>query len=823
MKQFFLLLMAAIHIFPVPLLAYAAGSTSLSGKITDKATGEAIVGASLYIPELKSGAVTDIDGKYTINNLPLRKMTLQVHFLGYKNISEVIDLVTITQHDFQLEQAVTEVQQVTVTGTSKATELKRDPVAVLVVDNTFLQQNQSSNVIEGLAKIPGVSTVTTGPNVSKPFIRGLGFNRILTLYDGTRQEGQQWGDEHGIEVDEYAVDRVEIIKGPASLTYGSDAVGGVVNLLPAVPVADGHVVGSVLANYQTNNRLIGNSIMLSGNHNGLVWSVRGSHKMATNYTDRYDGRVYGTSFRETDVNGYLGINRSWGYSHIGFTVFDDLQAIPDGSRDSASRRFTKQITEEDTLRPIVSDGELTSYKIPTLHQHIQHYRLYSTNNILLGKGKLSITLGYQRSVRQEFSHPVASTTPGLDLLLQTGTYDIKYHAPEKKGWEVMAGINGMYQDNQNHGTEFIIPNYRLFDLGPFVFVKKSFKTIELSGGVRYDVRSFSNDAMYTQLNPATGFDMMVSPPDTVGAAQVFSKFNHVFHGPSGSAGISWSAAKYVTVKANVSSGFRAPNISEISANGVHPGTNIYQIGNGDFKPEFSVQEDLGVFVETEHITFSVEGFNNNIFNYIYNQKLQDAAGNDSVMVAGNETFKFQQTAAQLYGAEANFDLHPHPIDWLHFEAGFSSVFGINHGSSADSLKYLPNIIPIHGDFEIKADLKKQVAIFKNGYLKVGVDLYAKQNRVFSAYNTETPTPGYALLNAGFGTDICTKSGKTVLKLTVLANNLLDQGFQSHLSRLKYFEPYSSSPTGHQGIYNMGRNFSIRLEVPIDIVLKKKAG
>src|SRR4051812_46238328 len=276
----------------------APGTGALSGRVTDKA-GAALIGASIYIPDLKLGVITDTGGYYRFPSLPSGRYLIEVHSIGFKTFTRTVTVSGPVTQDFSLSDEYVEESPVVVTGLSKATQIKRSPVPIVAISHDYLVSNLSTNAIDAIAKIPGIRPVTTGPNVSKPFIRGLGYNRILTLYDGIRQEGQQWGDEHGIEVDQYAVDRVEIIKGPASLTYGSDAVGGVVNLLPAVPVPDGHLVGSLLANYQTNDRLIGNSLMLSGNHNGFVWSVRGSHKIATNYTNNIDGRVYGTAYHET--------------------------------------------------------------------------------------------------------------------------------------------------------------------------------------------------------------------------------------------------------------------------------------------------------------------------------------------------------------------------------------------------------------------------------------------------------------------------------------------------------------------------------------------
>jgi iron complex outermembrane receptor protein len=796
------------------------GKTTLSGKVTDKTNGQPITGATLYIPELRSGAVTALDGTYTINDLPQIKVLVQVKFIGYKTILENIDLNTTSTHNFEMEPSVTEVNEVVITGMSKNTEIKRSPVPIIVVDQKYLEQNLGTNVIDGISRIPGVNAVTTGPNVSKPFIRGLGYNRVLTLFDGMRHEGQQWGDEHGIEVDEYSIDRIEIIKGPASLTYGSDAMAGVVNLMPPNPAPLGSVRGEFFNNYQSNNRLIGNSLMMEGNEQGFVWRARASHKMATNYENKYDGRVYGTGYQETDASAFLGINKQWGYSHLNFTLYDALQEIPDGSRDSVSRKFTKQITEADTIRPIVSNSELNSYNIPVLHQHVQHYRLNSSNSFIIGQGKLELGLGYQESIRREFNHPEAADVAGLYLQLQTLSYDLKYHFPDWKGFESTAGVNGMYQVNENKGTEFIIPDYKEFDFGPFFFVKRSFDKLDISGGIRYDTRMFSNTGLYTRPDPVTGFNTQVQPPDTVGAMHPFSDYKHTFSGTSGSIGATYVFSDRLSIKANIARGYRAPNISEISANGIHPGTNIYQIGNPNFQPEFSLQEDLGLFLSTQHLSASVEIFNNNISNYIFDQKLQNKKGGDSVIVPGNQTFQFEAVNAQLYGGELSLDIHPHPLDWLHFENALSILYALNKGTPGvqipDDARYLPFIPPLHTRSELLAEFKKKYKHFTGTFAKMEVEYYAAQNRAFTAYNTETPTPGYTLVNAGLGTTVTTNAGTTLFRISVQGNNLGDVAYQSHLSRLKYFEPYPGNASGHSGIYNMGRNISVKLIIPFEV-------
>jgi iron complex outermembrane receptor protein len=792
---------------------------SLSGKITEKGKGNPLPGTSVYIPDLKLGAVADSLGNYIFKNLPIGNYLIEVHSVGFKTLTRSVTIQTSTIANFELTDEYVEESPVVVTGLSKATQIKRSPVPIVSVNHDYIVTNLSTNIIDAIAKVPGVSALTTGPNVSKPFIRGLGFNRILTLYDGVRQEGQQWGDEHGIEADQYGIDRIEVIKGPASLTYGSDALAGVVNLIPTPPAPEGKMVGDVVAEYQTNNGMFGGSAMLGATKNGFEWQGRISHKEATNYQNKIDGRVYNTAFNETDANIALGLHKKWGYSHLNLSLYDDLQEIPDGSRDSIGR-FTYQNTEADTLpRPVVPQSQLTSYKMTVLHQHVQHYRAYFTNNFALGNSHLIVNLGFQRSVRREYSHPEApyQDVAGLYLQLNTYSYDVKYYFAEMKGWNTTIGVNGMYQDNNvTNGTEFIIPSYHQFDIGPFAMTKKTFNKLDVSGGVRFDSRSFKNDELYTKPDPVSGFDTPVYGADTVGGDKPFSNYKKNFTGVSGSIGATYNFTEKFSLKANISRGYRAPNISEISANGIHPGTFLYQIGNPDFKPEFSLQEDLGLTYSSKYLVLNFSVFNNTISNYIFNQRLPDST------IQTFPVYKFQQGKAQLYGGELSIDIHP--VKALHFENSISAVYALNKGIDPklqnDSNRYLPNIPPLHGISELRYDFESKQHHIANGFVKVQLAYYASQNRVYLTDNTETPTAGYTLFNAGFGGGITNKKGKTVVSIYLMGNNLFDVAYFDHLSRLKYFYYGPDDINTTHGIHNMGRNIAFKLDFPLNFDLKQ---
>ena len=218
------------------------------------------------------------------------------------------------------------------------------------------------------------------------------------------------------------------------------------------------------------------------------------------------------------------------------------------------------------------------------------------------------------------------------------------------------------------------------------------------------------------------------------------------------------------------------------------------------------------------MTISADLFNNDIQNYIYNQKLSNADGTDSVIVPGNETFKYVAAKANLFGGEFTVDIHPHPLDWLHFENSLSVVYGSNkgvNGKISSKAKYLPFIPPLHTLSELRGNFKNIDKHFSNAYIKLQLEIYATQNRVYLENNTETQTPGYQLLNMGMGTDVSNKKGNVIFNVSLACNNILDVAYQSHLNRLKYFEEYPGNFTGRNGIYNMGRNISVKVNVPLN--------
>ena len=741
---------------------------SLSGKITDKVDGSALIGVSVYFPELKTGTVTNEKGEYLIGGLPAVSTTVQVSYVGHQTIVKSVDLQRTGSMDFVMNESNAMINEVVVTGLTGSALMKNSASPVTIISPSELVRQSSTNIVDAIANQPGISQITTGAGISKPVIRGLGYNRIAVVNDGVRQEGQQWGDEHGIEVDPQTVHSVEILKGPASLMYGSDAMAGVVIFreMPTLPV--GQIKADVMSEYQTNNGLFAYSLTMAGNNGGMVWNWRYSDKMAHDYTDKIDGSVYGSRFRERAASGMIGVNRSWGYSHLTMDVY----------------HLTPGIIEGEGV-----DDSPKSYGKGVPYQQVYHYKAVWDNSILFGGGTVKATLAYQQNRRKEFEDEENPEQCGLNFLLHTVNYDVHYVTPENNDWKIATGVNGMYQRSLNEGTEYLVPAYHLFDFGVFATAERSLGKWNLSGGLRYDNRHLHSEHL-----------------DEDGAER-FAAFSRSFNGVTGSLGAVYNVTDNLNMRVNLSRGFRAPNISELASNGVHEGTVRYELGNSGLKPESSWQLDMGIDYNTPVVSTTLALFANRIENYIFAEKTADASGN-AIVKDGVPVYQFVSGDARILGGEFTIDIHP--VERLHFENSFSYVNSVQLNQPEES-KYLPFTPAPRWNAELRYDLVRDGQWLNNTYMSVGMECNLRQDHYYAANNTETATPSYTLLNAAVGTDVRIRNRK-ICSIYLTANNLTDRAYQSHLSRLKYTG--LNPVTGREGVYNMGRNIGIKIQVPI---------
>ncbi len=666
-----------------------------------------------------------------------------------------IDSLANERHD--------ELDEVIVVGVAGPAHLREIAAPMTYVSNEALRVRQSLNIVDAISRQPGVSQVTTGSGIAKPVIRGLGYNRVLVVSDGIRQEGQQWGDEHGLEVDGQAVHSVEILKGPASLMYGSDALAGVVVLDDGPVLPEGKIRGEAATGYQSNNGLVDYTLNLAGHQKDFVWSGRWSQRWAHDFKTPLDGYVPGCGFREKALNAMMGLNKRWGTSRLKFSYFHLTPGMTEVEDD-----YAEGCKDYDILAPF---------------QQVHHYKAVLTNTFPIGEGLLKTIVGYQQNRRQEFEEAEECE---LDFRLQSLHYDLRYVLPEYGGWRTNVGVAGMLQRSDNLGEEVLIPAYGLFDVGGFVTVCKAFREqLHLSGGLRYDHRGLHSKAL-------TEDDEFGQPVER------FLDFRRSFDALSGSVGLIYNTKKGVSFKVNAARGFRAPNMSELGSNGVHEGTFRYEVGNSRLKAESSWQIDLGADYTSRLVTAQVALFANRIGNYIFLQR-------QPTDIAGTPAYQFTQGKARLLGGEARVVVHP--IRQLHFENTFSYVNSQQLDAPADA-RYLPMtpaprwLATLHGELPLRSK------IFHHLCAEVETDVNFRQNHVLLANDTETPTPAYTLLNLMVGTDIRRPDGRRLCNVTLSARNVLDKAYQSHLSRLKYADTLPL--TGREGFCDMGRNIAVRV-------------
>ena len=679
-----------------------------------------------------------------------------------------------------------QLNEVTVTGVTGDTKLKHSTAPVSIVTPQMLRSTASTNIIDAISRQPGISQLTTGGSISKPIIRGLGYNRVVVMSEGVRQEGQQWGDEHGVEVDGSSVGSVEILKGPASLMYGSDAMAGVVILRPQPILPEGDMRANFGTEYQTNNGLWGLNLSMAGNQKGFVWDGLYSQKMAHAYKNKYDGYVPGSQFAERSGRLMLGLYKPWGHTRLTGTLYHLNPSIVEGERDEVTGEL------ECTTDNVRTYGRTLPF------QQVNHYKLVWDNFFNLPKGYLNAIIGYQQNQRQEFEE--SDDEYELYFKLHTMTYDIRYVTQEFSGWKLSAGIGGMYQQSSNLGEEYLIPDYKLFDGGIYATATKSLGSRwTLNGGVRYDHRYMHGNEL-----------------EEDGDLR-FTDFSRNFDGVSASLGAVFNISEHFNLRANLARGFRTPNMSELASNGVHEGSIRYELGSQHLKAEHSLQADLGLDFTSRYVSAQASLFANRIDNYIFTHRLPVE------IEEGYLTYAHTQGDARLLGFEAGVDIHP--VHSVHFANTFSYV-DAQLLNQPDETRYLPFTPAPRWTAELKWEIlhhshstlkhrhtegRNHRSLLNNLYVAAGLNYNFRQSHIYSADDTETVTPAYALLSFSAGTDIQIK-GKKVAEFYVNADNVLNTAYQNHLSRLKY-APMNNA-TGRRGVYNMGRNVTFKLVVPV---------
>jgi len=709
----------------IGLSIFAQGQNKLSGIITTH-LNEPIFGAEIYIEELNKGTSSNENGYYELTNLPNNPIKITVSFIGFE--TKTITLIPSKKEytlNVVLMDAIFKMDEIIISTPFNKLQSEN----VVKVERASLQQLKNkgaATLIDGIGTLTGVSVVSTGVGIGKPVIRGLRGNRVLVYTQGIRLENQQFGDEHGLGIDESSIESVEVIKGPASLLYGSDALGGVLYFNPTKFAELNNLDFNFNQTYFSNTEGSNTSFEVKKSYNLWKFLANGAHNQHSDYETPNLENVTNTRFNETTFNTALGFNNSILSSTLRFNFNNSKIGIPE------------------------EIGVQNNHKKPLLPYQDLTTKMVSLNSIFfLPVSKISTTFGYTINDRKEFEEDISN--PSLFLNLNTFSYDAKWHLPKIGKVESIVGVQGIYQKNENFGEEILIPNATTKDFGTFITGLYNWKQNTLQAGIRFDTRHINTE------------EHLVFHEDET---HIFEALDKSFENISASLGYKTVLFKKITSRFNIASGFKAPSLAELTSNGVHHGSNRFETGNSNLKNEQNFQSDISLEYNTDHFEVFANGFYNHINNYIFiapTGELEEAFF----------IYNYTQDNAKLYGGEIGWHLHPHPIDWLHLNSSFEIVIGKQKNGN-----YLPLIPANKFTNTLKTEFKNKKWL-QNGFGAITLESTFKQNNISEF---ETSTSGYNIVNLGVGGTIKLKTIDFNINLNI--NNVFNESYISHLSRLK---------------------------------------
>ncbi|MFN3529232.1 MAG: TonB-dependent receptor [Bacteroidia bacterium] len=739
----------------------------LSGQVVDN-QGRQLPGASVLIHELQKGRIADGHGNFEFNNLKPGHYHLHVHYLGYEAQRIDVEITQNMQLRVLLNSSHLELREVLVENDLTRANEEQLTQSTDIVSEAQIRKYAGLTLMQSLERLPGIQTINTGIGISKPVIRGMSFNRVVVAENGIKQEGQQWGIDHGLELDQFNVGRIEVLKGPASLLYGSDAMAGVIQIKPRIFPAEDTVQGSITLLGRTVNDHIGTSAAVEGHRAyGLVYRMRltahsyGDYKLPADsfQYNRFvipipNAKLENTAGEELHLSGAIGINKKWGYSHINLSSFDQNIGF-----------FPGAIGRPLGYR-VVDDGNSRNIALPS--QRIRHYKLSSNSSVILGKNWLELDLGYQLNRREELSAPHAHGRPLLDssntlahgMDLSTWSYNARYHLKLDSVRTLILGGSGQYQTNRIDGFEFLIPDFDAWQAGAFALLQWQLRpNFFTNAGLRYDIGGIRS-AAYRESLIIQGelIDRQRAP-----------ELDRFFHNFSGAVGMSWMASKSLNFKANLGSSFRLPTVAELSSNGVHHGSFRHEQGDSSLMPERGWQIDLAAQYRTSRWQLKFSPYFNYFSNYIYLRP----TGQFTFLPEGGQIFRYEQGEVLHTGTEIQLEYHL--LENLHLGLVGEYVWMLNMSTWVP----LPWTPPASLIWEVEYQFKKGPKWLKLPYVGLDWRWVAAQNRVD---RNEAPTPAYQLLQLQAGGNF--KLGKQQLQARLMANNLLNARYFNHLSRYR---------------------------------------
>lgn len=721
---------------------------SVKGIVTDAATGERVAFAAIYLPDLNRGALANDSGEFRINGIPGIGQKFIFTRTGYRPYATTIVFTdSLTTVSILMEASGGEMDEVIIIGTQSHTS-DQTATSVTTLSQRSLRSHGALSISDGVARLPGVTQLSTGAGISKPVIRGLYGNRIQSVVMGMRFDNQQWQDEHGLGIQDIGVDRVEVIKGPAALMYGSEAMGGVVNILEEKPAPVDSTKADVSTRLFSNTYGVGLDAGVRSAKTNHSWRIRLGAESQADYSDGNNKRILNSRF-----DGYVGkatysfTKNKW--SSVNNYVFSksDFGFIMDTSSAlTVDDRFSRNLY----LRP----------------HHTVFINLFtSQNTFFTNSGDIfRVVIGGHINRRMENE---GGSGISLDMQLITAALHAQYEHAFNENWTMTSGLQTQYQDNTNFGVRIIVPDAKLAEGSLYAYLRGTGERATLEAGLRGDLRHLQTFSTGTLDSGRYAIPLV----------------NKLYPAINGSVGTSIKIINNLRFKGNITSGYRTPNLAELSSNGVHEGTLRYEVGDAGMRIEQNVCMEAGFAYETKQLSISVTAYNNRFLHYIYLQPTSED-------YYGFRVYRYLQTNATLRGGEATLDWSPEKLEWLNVAVAYMMI-----RATTDEGHYLPFIPADRIDGSMKFELGEH-GKWQDIYLRTGGQYYFPQNH---PAQFESPTSDYLLLDAGLGTTVRLQRGHS-MDIDIACNNLLNKTYYDHLSRFKEF-----------GIYNIGRNICLNFK------------
>lgn len=721
---------------------------SVSGKISNASTEESMVGVAIYIPELQKGTFSDTEGNYKLENLPNGKFTIQFSYLGFETSNmEVVINDKIKYVNIKLSTTYIYTPEVVVSAMGYTSQ-HVNAIKVESIKANELDKTSTISIMDKLTLIPGLNMISQGPSISTPNIRGLSLSNVLVLNNGFRMNNYQFSEHHPYLISNYGISKVELIKGPASLLYGSDAIGGVINFIGEQPAAVGRIEGDINTAYYSATKGYETNVGVKANGKKFYWGVRAGILQQSDMRMGNGEVLPNSRFNDRGLQLFTGVNNKLGNFNIKYNYKEAKLGLT--------------TTESELL---VNDN---GFNNEMWYQNLEYQQINSRNSFYLKKMKFESNFSFQTNRRRLYGKDIYL----VDMRLQNFDYEFKSSITPFKDYNQIIGVQGNYTQNKiGDAPTVVIPNYYQNDISAFTLIQKDFNDkIHLQGGVRYDLRKLLIP------NIPTTTQVQNLRLDTT-----YQSINFTF-------GSTYELNKKLFFRLNIASAFRTPNVAELTQDGVHE--TRYERGNIHLRTQKSRELDFGIHYHVNKVSFDISVYYNNLDNYIYLSPTIDTALN------GMEIFQYQQSNPKLYGLETG--LNYVPFKYIDAKINYTYTEGLQSDGS-----YLPFIPQNRINASLNFNLNSY-RIFHNNYFEIS-GLYAfTQNHI---PEEEESAASYFILNAGIGTSL--HIGEQKFNIGVFANNIMDASYVDYLSELR-----------EMGYFQMGRNISIKLTIPLDSAVTK---